>query len=90
MVKGNPFQQINPMQRLMQVARQAKKMQSNPSMIGKFLLDQGRIDKTTYEAIKDMKSPSEIGNYLMNNGILGQQQVNEMSQAIPQVQQMMR
>lgn len=90
MVKGNPFRQINPMQRMMQVAQQARQMQNNPSMIGKYLFDQGRIDQTTYDAIKGMNSPSQIGNYLMNNGILGQQQVNQMAQAVPKIQSMMQ
>ena len=86
----NPFRAMNSMTRFMDMAKQAKQFQSNPSGLGKLLLDNGRINQDQYNAIKDMKSPSQIGNYLMNNGILGQQQVNQMSQYVPQVQQMIR
>ena len=87
---ANPFKVVNSMQRFMQIAQQAQQIQSNPAQIGKILLDNGRIDKTTYDAIKGMNSPSQIGSYLMNNGILGQQQANQLSQLVPQVQRYMK
>ncbi len=86
----NPFKAMNSMSRMMDIAKQAKSLQNNPSQIGKLLLDNGKISKDHYEVIKDMKSPSQIGNYLMNNGLLEQNQVSQMSQIVPQVQQMMR
>ena len=86
----NPFRSISPMQRVMQLAQQAQQVQADPSQIGKILLESGRINNDTYNAIKEMKSPSQIGNYLLNNGILGQQQMNQLSQMIPQAQQFMK
>lgn len=91
MSKGNPFRvtPMNPMQRFMSAIRQLRAYQQNPSNIGKLLLDNGRIDEKTYEAIKGMNSPSQIGQYLMDNGILGQDQVNELAQSVPHVQSML-
>lgn len=89
MMKGNPFKVQNQMQRMMDLAKQAKALSQNPSGICEMLLNNGRINQDQYNAIKDMKSPSEIGNYLMNNGVLNQQQVNQMYQYVPQVQQAM-
>ena len=79
----NPFQMINPM---MNMVNQVRQMQSDPSQISKMLLDRGKIDQKTYEAIQGM-NPSQIGNYLMQNGILGQNQINSM---LPQANQISR
>lgn len=81
----NPFR-ISPMMNMMNQVRQ---MQSDPSQISKMLLDRGKIDQNTYEAIKGM-NPSQIGNYLMQNGILGQNQIQGMMPQVNQIQQMMR
>ena len=82
----NPFKMINPM---MNIANQARQMQSDPSQLGKVLFDNGKIDQNTYNAIKGMNSPSQIGNYLMQNGILGQNQIQGMIPQANQIQQMM-
>lgn len=91
MMRGNPFMSMNnnPIQMMRNVVQQARQIQGNPSKIGQLLLDNGRIDKDTYNAIKDMKSPAQIGNYLMDNGILGQNQAQRYAQMAPQIQQMM-
>ena len=89
MLKGNPFKAMNSMSRMMDVVKQARQAQNDPSMIGKLLLDNGRISKEQYKEIKNMNSPSQIGNYLMNSGVLNQQQINQMYQYVPQVQQAM-
>ena len=81
---------MNPFQAFNQVIQQYNAIKNNPQEIGKLLLNSGRINQDHYNAIKDMNSPSQIGNYLINNGILGQQQAQQFSQVVPQIQQMMQ
>ena len=78
---------MNRMQNFMDIAKQARQLQDNPSQVSKMLLDSGRINQSQYDAIKGMNTPTEIGKYLMDNGILGQQQINHLAQLVPRVMQ---
>lgn len=89
-MKGNPFKVQSQIQKMMDFVQQVKSLQQNPSGISEMLLNNGRINKDQYNAIKDMKSPSEIGNYLMSTGILAQNDVNRLAAQVPHVQQMMQ
>lgn len=48
--------------------RQAKQ---NPSMLGNLLYQNGRIDQSQLEAMKNMR-PDEMGRYLSQNGVMSQ------------------
>ena len=77
---------MNPLMNFNQIISQYNAIKNNPKEINKILLNSGRISNEQYEAIKDM-NPAQTGQYLLNNGLLGQGQVNQLSQMIPQIQQ---
>ena len=70
------------------IVSQYNAIKNNPQEISKLLLNSGKISQDHYDAIKGMSSPSQIGSYLMNNGLLGQQQMQHLSQMVPQIQGM--
>lgn len=85
MKMGNPFK-VN---RIADIAQQVNQLRQNPNKIRDMLLNGGKITQEQYNAMKDMTSPSQMGQYLLNNGVIGQNKMNELTQAAQQVQQMM-
>ena len=79
---------MNPLMNFNKIIQQYRMIQNSPKEINKLLLNSGRISPEHYEAIKDM-SPAQTGQYLLSNGILGNGQISQMSQMIPQIRQML-
>lgn len=71
---------------LMQVASTVNKIKQDPSMLGRFLLDHGKINDSQLQEINKMGGNyDQIGNYLINNNIMSQQDANALYQtACPQ------
>lgn len=80
----------NPMQNVMNALNQIRQMQQNPNGLADLLLQNGKIDKNTYEQIKGY-NPQQIGQYLMQTGAMPQQQVQQAYQTVvPQVQEQLK
>lgn len=79
----------NPMMNMMNVIQKIQQARQNPNGLADLLLDNGKIDKKTYEQIKDY-NPQQLGQYLMQTGAMQQQQVQEAyNNAVPQIQNAM-
>ena len=70
------------------VIRLYRRAKQDPSMLGNLLYQNGRIDQSQMEAIKDMR-PDEVGKYLSQNGIMGQQFLSNGGQFATPIRQSM-
>jgi len=77
----NPFQGPvkNPLQGMMNFADRIRTVMQNPSSIADVMLEQGKIDKNTYNAVKGM-NPQQIGQYMMQNGLIDPQRAQQAYQ----------
>lgn len=73
----NPFfnpmamQGINPMQNMMNIMQQVRRIKQNPNQLASFLQQRGMINENQARDIQSMGSNyQQIGRYLMNNGKL--------------------
>lgn len=66
---------------VLNVVNQVRQIKQNPSHIGKYLYDNGRIDQRQMEEIEKMGGNVEqIGQYLMNQGFIPPQDKLQSSQ----------
>lgn len=71
----NPMMQgmtrMNPMQNVMNVMQQVRRIKQNPNQLASFLQQRGMINENQARDIQSMGSNyQQIGRYLMNNGKL--------------------
>lgn len=71
----NPMMQgmtrMNPMQNMMNIMQQVRRIKQNPNQLASFLQQRGMINENQARDIQSMGSNyQQIGRYLMNNGKL--------------------
>ena len=86
---GNPLMNMsNSMTQMFQTINTIQRLRQNPSGIGQLLYEHNKINQDQLNVINQMGgSPEQIGMYLVNQNIMPQQEVSQLYQAVPQVQQ---
>ena len=78
------------MGQMMQVINTYQQLRQNPSQIGQFLLDRGKITQDQCNQINQFGgNAGQIGNYLMNQNVMDQNTASQLYQTVPQIQQAM-
>lgn len=79
-----------PINNFMQFMNDYKRLKQNPSELGQYLLEKGKINNNQLQEINKMNGdPGKIGSYLMQSGSIPQNQVSNLQNAAPQMQQYM-
>ena len=68
------------MAQMFQTINTIQQLRQNPSNLGQFLYDHKKINQMG-------GNPKQIGMYLINQNVMPQQQVSQLYQQVPQVQQ---
>lgn len=77
-----------PMAQMLQTINTIQQLRANPSGLGQFLYDHKKINQEQLNTINQMGgNPEQIGKYLVNQSVMQPQEVGQLYQAVPQVQQ---